>query len=40
MGESRLYDIVRTKKSESHELKLVTNSEALRLYTYTFSWIP
>ncbi len=34
--ENRLYDIVRTKNAETHELKLVTNSEGLRLYTYTF----
>ncbi len=34
--ENRLYDIVRTKNTETHELKLVTNNEGLRLYTYTF----
>ena len=33
--ENRLYDIVRTKGSETHELKLATGS-GLRLYTYTF----
>ncbi len=32
----RLYDIIRTRKPETHELKLVTNSDKLRLYTYTF----
>ncbi len=36
VGENRLYDIVRTKNAESHDLKLVTSSEGLRLYTYTF----
>ncbi len=36
VSENRLYDIVRTKNAETHGLKLVTNSEGLRLYTYTF----
>jgi hypothetical protein len=36
VAENRLYDIVRTKAFETHELKLVTNSNELRLYTYTF----
>jgi thiol-disulfide isomerase/thioredoxin len=36
VAENRLYDIVRTKAFETHELKLVTNSDDLRLYTYTF----
>src|SRR5712691_5568566 len=34
--ENRLYDIVRSKAFETHELKLVTKAEDLRLYTYTF----
>jgi thiol-disulfide isomerase/thioredoxin len=34
--EHRLYDIVRTKGIETHELKLLTDSEELQLYTYTF----
>lgn len=34
--ENRLYDIVRTKNPETHELKLVTSNQGLRLYTYTF----
>jgi thiol-disulfide isomerase/thioredoxin len=34
--ENRLYDIVRSKTFETHELKLVTSAEDLRLYTYTF----
>ncbi|HEV2119589.1 MAG TPA: redoxin family protein [Candidatus Bathyarchaeia archaeon] len=34
--ENRLYDIVRTKAFETHELKLITNADDLRLYTYTF----
>ena len=33
--ENRLYDIVRTKSNETHELKLATGS-GIRLYTYTF----
>ncbi len=36
VGENRLYDIVRTKNAETHELKLITDSEELCLYTYTF----
>ncbi len=32
----RLYDIVRTRQPETHELKLVTTSDKLCLYTYTF----
>ena len=36
VAENRLYDIVRTKAFETHELKLLTNSDDLRLYTYTF----
>lgn len=32
----RLYDIVRTRQPETHELKLVTNLDKLCLYTYTF----
>ena len=34
--ENRLYDIVRTKPFETHELKLITKADNLRLYTYTF----
>ena len=33
---NRLYDIIRTKKFETHELKLLTNSDELQVYTYTF----
>lgn len=36
VSDNRLYDIVRTKNSETHELKLTTDSEGLLLYTYTF----
>jgi thiol-disulfide isomerase/thioredoxin len=36
VNENRLYDIVRSKAFETHELKLITKSEDLRLYTYTF----
>jgi thiol-disulfide isomerase/thioredoxin len=36
VSENRLYDIVRTKGFEIHELKLLTSSDELRLYTYTF----
>jgi thiol-disulfide isomerase/thioredoxin len=36
VSDNRLYDIVRTKNNETHELKLVTDSEGLCLYTYTF----
>ena len=35
VGENRLYDIVRTKSNETHELKMAT-AGGLRLYTYTF----
>jgi len=34
--ENRLYDIIRTKGFETHELKLITKADDLRLYTYTF----
>jgi thiol-disulfide isomerase/thioredoxin len=34
--ENRLYDIVRTRDLENHELKLSTNANDLCLYTYTF----
>ncbi len=34
--ENRLYDIVRSKTFETHELKLLTSGEDLRIYTYTF----
>lgn len=34
--ENRLYDIVRTRDFEMHELKLVTGANDLCLYTYTF----
>ena len=33
---NRIYDIVRTRDFETHELKLVTNADDLCLYTYTF----
>jgi thiol-disulfide isomerase/thioredoxin len=36
VAENRLYDIVRTKAFETHELKLVTKAADLRLYSYTF----
>ena len=36
VSDNRLYDIVRTKNNETHELKLVTESNGLCLYTYTF----
>ena len=36
VAENRLYDIVRTKAFETHELKLLTKADDLRLYTYTF----
>jgi hypothetical protein len=36
VAENRLYDIVRTKTFETHELKLITRADDLRLYTYTF----
>ena len=36
VAENRLYDIVRTKAFETHELKLITKADDLRLYTYTF----
>jgi hypothetical protein len=34
--ENRLYDIVRSKAFETHELKLITEADDLRLYAYTF----
>ena len=34
--ENRLYDIIRTKSFETHELKLLTSSDNLQIYTYTF----
>lgn len=34
--ENRLYDIIRTRNFETHELKLQTNSDTLQIYTYTF----
>jgi len=34
--KQRLYDIVRTKRVETHELNLLTDSDELQLYTYTF----
>jgi nucleoside-diphosphate-sugar epimerase len=37
VAENRLYDIVRTRDYETHELKLATNVDDLCLYTYTFS---
>jgi hypothetical protein len=36
VAENRLYDIVRTKAFETHELKLITKAADLRLYSYTF----
>ncbi len=36
VAENRLYDIVRTKTFETHELKLNTKADDLCLYTYTF----
>jgi hypothetical protein len=36
VAENRLYDIVRTKAFETHELTLITKADDLRLYTYTF----
>ncbi len=36
VSDNRLYDIVRTRNNETHELKLTTDSEGLCLYTYTF----
>jgi thiol-disulfide isomerase/thioredoxin len=36
VAENRLYDIVRTKAFETHELKLITKVDDLCLYTYTF----
>ncbi len=36
VNAQRLYDIVRTTEPETHELKLVTASDKLGLYTYTF----
>lgn len=34
--ENRLYDIIRTKKFETHELRLQTTSDGFRVYSYTF----
>ena len=34
--ENRLYDIIRTRNFETHELKLETNSDNFQVYTYTF----
>ena len=34
--ENRLYDIIRTRSFETHELKLLTSSDRLQVYTYTF----
>jgi thiol-disulfide isomerase/thioredoxin len=34
--ENRLYDIVRTREFETHELKLTTTADDLCIYTYTF----
>ena len=36
VNENRLYDVVRTKNLETHELKLLTSSQDLQVYTYTF----
>jgi thiol-disulfide isomerase/thioredoxin len=36
VAENRLYDIVRTRAFETHELKLITKAADLRLYSYTF----
>ena len=36
VNQNRLYDIIRTKNLETHELKLVTTSNDLQIYTYTF----
>ncbi len=36
VAENRLYDIVRTRDYETHELKLATDAADLCLYTYTF----
>ncbi len=36
VGEHCLYDIVRSRRPETHELKLVTDADDLCLYTYTF----
>ena len=35
-SENRLYDIVRTREFETHDLKLTTNADDLCVYTYTF----
>jgi thiol-disulfide isomerase/thioredoxin len=36
VAENRLYDIIRTRDYETHELKLATSANDLCLYTYTF----
>ncbi len=36
VSENRLYEIIKTGKSQAHELKLKTDSDKLCLYTYTF----
>ena len=36
VAAQRLYDIIRTRERETHELKLTTASDDLCLYTYTF----
>jgi thiol-disulfide isomerase/thioredoxin len=34
--ENRLYDIIRTRNFETHDLKLQTNSDTVQIYAYTF----
>lgn len=34
--ENRLYDIIRTKKFETHEMRLQTTLDGFRVYSYTF----
>ena len=36
VGNNRLYDIIRTRNFETHELKLATSSDELQVYSYTF----
>lgn len=36
VAENRLYDILRTREFETHELKLTTKADDLCLYSYTF----
>lgn len=36
VSNNRLYDIIRTRNFETHELKLVTSSDNLQVYSYTF----